>query len=303
MSNENEAVKSIVTSYRLKEDTKDKIKQQLDQLDLTQEQYFNKVVTLMELENVKQNSFLSKDTTIIQSNLDSILNAFISIADSSNNLIGNKDAELEASKQKYKDMLFNKENSITELKIELQQVYDNIRVLQNENDNNKNEVLSTKIEYNKQLDQMESNLKDKTSLIAEYKVKNDDLLSIVSEYKQYKVDAEEYKKLLAAAQTKNIELNSSFKDKDFTINNLNKDIEKLKADNISEIETLKDKASIKLEKSLLESQKKHQQDLEKLNNKHNADIVEYQSKYKALLEQIESKRTQNIESIPKVKTK
>lgn len=303
MNNETEAAKSIVTSYRLKEDTKDKIKQQLDQLGLTQEQYFNRVVSLMELENVKQSSFLSKDTTIIQSNLDSILNAFISIADSSNNLIGNKDTELEAAKHKYKDMLFNKENNITELKLELQQVYDNIRVLQNENDNNKNEVLSTKIEYNKQLDQMESNLKDKTSLIAEYKVKNDDLLSIVSEYKQYKVDAEEYKKLLSDAQTKNIELNNSLKDKDLTINNLNKNIEKLKADNISEIETLKDKASIKLEKSLLESQKKHQQDLEKLNNKHNADIVEYQEKYKALLEKMENDRNKNIETTPKVKTK
>jgi len=83
---------------------------------MTQEQYFNKVVGFMELENVKQNSFLSKDTTVIQSNLEAILNAFISIADGSNNLINNKEIELEELKNKYKNMLSDKENCITKKK-------------------------------------------------------------------------------------------------------------------------------------------------------------------------------------------
>ena len=55
----------------------------------------------MELENVKQNSFLSKDTTIIQSNLDAILNSFVNISDNSNNLINNKNLEIEDQKEKY----------------------------------------------------------------------------------------------------------------------------------------------------------------------------------------------------------
>jgi hypothetical protein len=70
----------------------------------------------LELKNVKHNSFLSKDTTIIQSNLDAMLNSFISIADGSNTLIGNKDVELEELKIKYKNMLSDKENSITKQK-------------------------------------------------------------------------------------------------------------------------------------------------------------------------------------------
>ena len=114
MNIEHEASKNVVTSYRLSEDTKGKLQQQLKDLGLTQEQYFNKVVSLMEVENVKQNSFLSKDTTIIQSNLDAILNSFINISDNSNNLINNKDLEIEEQKEKYKNMLLNKENSITE---------------------------------------------------------------------------------------------------------------------------------------------------------------------------------------------
>jgi len=87
------------------------------------EQYFDKVVSTMEVENVKKNSFLSKDTTVIESNLQAILNAFISIRYSSNNLIGNKDTELLKSNKKYKDILADKENLITQQKQELQDVY------------------------------------------------------------------------------------------------------------------------------------------------------------------------------------
>jgi len=185
-NNENETSKSIVTSYRLKEDTKENIRRQLDSLGLTQEQYFNKVVTMMELENVKQNSFLNKDTTIIQSNLDAILNAFIDIADSSNNLIGNKSTELDQLKSKYKDMLLNKDNIITEQKQELQRVYDNLNMLQIENDKNNNERMDIRLEFNKQLEQLESSLRDKKLILEEYKQKNDLLVNSLSELKEYK---------------------------------------------------------------------------------------------------------------------
>jgi hypothetical protein len=72
-------------------------------------------------------------TSIIQSNLDSILNAFISIADSSNNLIGNKDVDLQDLKAKYKDMFSDKESFILNQKQELQESYSNLVLAQNEN--------------------------------------------------------------------------------------------------------------------------------------------------------------------------
>jgi hypothetical protein len=49
VSNDNETLKSVVTTYRLSQDAKGKLQQQLKDLGLTQEQYFNKVVSLMEL--------------------------------------------------------------------------------------------------------------------------------------------------------------------------------------------------------------------------------------------------------------
>ena len=169
---------------------------------MTHEQYFDKIVGFMEMDNVKQNSFLVKDTTIIQSNLDSILNVFINIADGSNTLINNKNIELEESKTKYKNMLLEKENFILIQKQELQEVHSNLLALRNEDEERNNELLNIKIEHNKQLEQLDSNLKDKHLLVEEYKGKNDDLLGSVAEYKHYKLELEEYKELLVNAQAR-----------------------------------------------------------------------------------------------------
>ena len=172
MSNENESNKSTVTSYRLKEDTKADIKRQLDSLGLTQEEYFKKVVSLMELENVKKN------------------NIFINMCEQGNSFLSGKSTELEELKTKYKDMLLIKDNRITEQKQELQDVYIKIDVLQKTNDSNKLELANIRLKNDKQMEQLENNLKDKTLIVEEYKQKNDMLLSNLSEYKEYK---EQYK--------------------------------------------------------------------------------------------------------------
>jgi len=231
--------KSVVTSYRLSQEAKDKLQQQLKDLDMTQEQYFNKTVCFMEMENVKQNSFLSKDTTMIQSNLDSILNVFISIADNSNILISNKDLELGVLKTKYKDMQVNKERLNTELKQELQEVYSKLILVQNENKEYERELSTIKLEHNKQMEQLDGNLKDKHLLVTEYKGKNDDLLSRVAEYKHYRIELEEYEKLLADSQARNFDLSNGNKDKDNIINQLNVILKKLPQDHQNELEQLK----------------------------------------------------------------
>lgn len=279
--------KSIVTSYRLSQDTKDKLQQQLKDLGMTQDQYFNKVVSLMELENVKQNSFLSKDTTTIQSNLDAILNAFIGIADSSNNLISNKDTELEALKAKYKDMLSEKESFITEQKQELQNVYTNLLVVQNENKEHKNELFSIRTEYNKQLEQLEGNLKDKNLIVEEYKAKNDMLLSDLAEYKKFKGEVEQYKNLLADAQAREIDKDNIIKDNDYKIKHLNESIEKIQLENQKELEQLKKESELNIRLAVAEVKEQLNNKLNEMQMKHNEEIEMYQNKYKSLLDQLE----------------
>ena len=145
--------KSIVTSYRLNQETKDKVQQQLKDLGMTQEQYFNKVVKFMKLEIVKQDNSLRKDITIRQFKLEAILNTFISVANGSNTLINNKDVDLEILKLKYKNMLSDKESYITEQKQELQKVYSDLIILQIENKKNVDELLSIRVEHNNQMEQ------------------------------------------------------------------------------------------------------------------------------------------------------
>jgi len=190
MSNENESNKSTVTSYRLKEDTKADIKRQLDSLGLTQEEYFKKVVSLMELENVKKNNIFAVNTDELQELTQRIYNIFINMCEQGNSFLSGKSTELEELKTKYKDMLLIKDNRITEQKQELQDVYIKIDVLQKTNDSNKLELANIRLKNDKQMEQLENNLKDKTLIVEEYKQKNDMLLSNLSEYKEYK---EQYK--------------------------------------------------------------------------------------------------------------
>lgn len=271
--------KSIVTSYRLSQDTKDKIKDQLEDMGLTQQEYFNKVVSLMELENVKQNDIFAINTIELQELTSRINNLFIGLCEQGNSFLSNKAAELVELKSKYKDMLLNKDDSITQLKEGLQYVYADLSVAQNENEDHKEELLNIKDDYIKQLDQLEQSINDKNVIVEEYKSKNDMLLSDLKEHKQYKEELHEYKKLLANAQGKNIELGNSIKDKDNSISALHKDIESLKQEH-------------KLDKNsaLLDLKLEHQKAIEELNNKHNKAIADYQDKYKELLDKLEKKK-------------
>ena len=283
--------KSIVTSYRLSQDTKDKLQQQLKDLGMTQEQYFNKVVSTMEIENVKQNSFLSMDTTVIQSNLDAILNAFISIADGSNNLINNKDTELEELKIRFKDMLADKEGFIKSQKQELEEWYINFNELQKENEEHNKELFSIKNEHNKEMEHLEGNLKNKNLIVEEYKNKNDMLLTDLAEHKKYKDELEEYKKLLADAQGRDIGKDNLIKDNEYSIEQLNKNIEKITQDNQKELQILKKENQLNVKLAVAEANEKLNNRLDQEQLKHNADIQEYHNKYKLLLEELEKKNT------------
>lgn len=307
MNNENVQTKSIVTSYRLKEDTKEKVQQQLKELGLTQEQYFNKVVSLMELENIKQNSFLNKDTTILQSNLDAILNSFISLADNSNNLITNKDIELTELKNQYKDMLLEKEGHIADKKAEVERLLNGINEARELLEKEEKETVYKINEYNKQVDQLKSGLLDKTNLIEEYKDKNDMLLNDLAEYKKYKIENGTLKQSLSDLQSRNIELINSIKNKDYEadklteehnyeINKLNKNIDDLKETNKKDIENLEKENKLNNKLAIAEVKEELNNKLSMQQLKHNEEIQEYQSKYKELLKELENARNKKEDS-------
>lgn len=294
-----EEVKStIVTSYRLKEDTKEKIKQQLSSLGLTQEEYFNKVVGLMELENVKHNSLFAVNATEVQDLTQRLYNIFINLCDQGNSFLSNKDMELQELKAKYKDMLSDKENILQQQKQELQQVYTENTVLQNENEDHKIELMKVRTDYIKQLEQLESSLTDKTNLIEEYKGKNDMLLGQLKTYENYPKELETVKQLLADSQTKVINAEDRNKENTRRVEELIKEVEQLKKNHASQIEDIKlrnkellenqkDKLTLEKDKAILSQERAHQEQLTEIQQRHNAEVEGYQAKYKELLEQLE----------------
>lgn len=288
MNNENES-KSVVTSYRLKEDTKEKLKQQLDQLGLTQEQYFSKITNMMEIEMVKRTNIFSVNTEELEELTKRLYNVFINVCEQGNTFLSSKDAELDQLKNKYKDMLLNKDNKITEQKQELQDVYTKIDVLQKENDNNRLQLADIRIKHEKQLEQLESNLKDKTLIVEEYKEKNDMLLSDLSEHKEYK---EQYKSLgdeLSKLKSNNETLISEKNNLDNTIaklqDKINNDTERIlfhkaeienKNQSIkeyrSDIKTLEDKKDKQIEELRQDNKKALQEQEKALKDRYETEI-------------------------------
>lgn len=145
-----------------------------------------------------------------------------------------------------------------------------------------NNVLLTLQEQNKALNE---SLKDKTSLVEEYKGKNDTLAGILEEYKAYKVDNEKLKQLLAELQADNTSLNGDIKDKHFTISGLNKDIEILKTDSIKIVEQLNSK---------------HTSYLEQLKNENNININKLNADLKAKDDIIDSLKLKHATDLEKL---
>jgi len=316
MSNENEQSKSVVTSYRLKEDTKEKLKQQLDQLGLTQEQYFSKITTMMELEIVKKTNIFAVNTDELEELTKRIYNIFINVCEQGNTFLSSKDTELEQLKNKYKDMLLNKDNKITEQKQELQDVYTKINVLQKTNDSNKLELANIRIKHEKQLEQLESNLKDKTLIVEEYKEKNDMLLSDLSEYKEYKEQYKVIEKELSRLKVSNDALISDKNNLDNTIiklqDKINNDTERIlfykveienRNQSIKEYKTdirvLEDKKDKQIEE-LKQDNKETLQDQEKaLQEKYNMEISKKDLELEKLNNQIDKMKLKKFKMVRK----
>ncbi|SHH96657.1 hypothetical protein [Clostridium grantii] len=278
---------SVVTTYRLKQETKDKIKIQLSSLGLTQEEYFNKVVSIMELENVKQNNIFAVNSTELQEITSRLYNLFIGLCDQGNSFLSNKDSEIQELNNRYKDMLLTKENVISSLKKEVKDASLSLNSLQKEVDKNKKDLFKVKDDNKNILHQLEMSLKDKTSLLEEYKQKNQDLLNMMEGYKDYKKKSEELK-------SNTNSLINTIKANNHTIENLNKSTNELKDKYKNDLSILKDKFTLEKDKAIVELEKTHQKHLEIVHHKHNEEIQGYQEKYKKLLEQLDKESNTNL---------
>jgi len=296
--------KSTVLGIRLDTEERKRFDEFVGEEGKNNKDFLNTLLNLYELNKGKvKNINLVGDIDVLEGYTNKIHQAFINIIDKLESQKGNIAENSQKDLQIYKDKVNDLQNEI-----------DSVTLLNSTNEEKLIILSNDNVALRQQHNQLQESSQDKLTIIKEYQGKNDTLTGILEEYKQYKVEVEQYKKSLADAQFKNIELKDIIKDKEFTVTNLGKDIENLKEDNekvvngltksqeqlkdkhIEDIEQLKEKASITMDKALLELQKAQQEQLSQNQLKHNDEIQEYQSKYKSLLEELEKKK-----STPRVK--
>ena len=256
-------------------------------------------MNLYELNKGKvKNINLVGDIDVLEGYTNKIHQAFINIIDKLESQKGDIAESGQKNLQIYKDKVSDLQNEIDSVTLLNSMNEEKLIILNNDN-----------VALKEQHYQLQESSQDKLTIIKEYQGKNDTLTGILEEYKQYKVEVEQYKKSLADTQSKNIELENNIKDRDFTVTNLGKDIKNLKEDHekaingltksqeqlkgkhVEDIQQLKEKASITMDKALLKLQKEQQEQLNQNQLKYNEEIQEYQSKYKSLLEELEKKKT------------
>ncbi len=296
--------KSTVLGIRLDAEERKRFDSFVSEEGKNNKTFLDTLLNLYELNKGKvKNINLVGDIETLEEYTNNIHQAFINVIDKLESQKGYIAENSQKDLQIYKDKVNNLENELEAIKLVN---LDRQTELTSINDDN--------INLKEQHTQLQESLQDKLTIIKEYQNKNDTLTGLFEEYKQYKVEIEQYKKLLADSQSKVFELKDNVKDKDFTINGLNKDIlnlkeiqekaiveltksqDQLKDKHISDIERLNDKANIKMDKSLLALQKSQQDQLSHEQLKYNKEIQEYQDKYKALLGEMEKART-----LPKTK--
>jgi len=296
--------KSTVLGIRLDTEERKRFDGFVSEEGKNNKDFLNTLLNLYELNKGKvKNINLVGDIDVLEGYTNKIHQAFINIIDKLESQKGDISENSQNNLQIYKDKVSDLQNEI-----------DSVTLLNSTNEEKLIILSNDNISQKEQYMQLQESLQDKLTIIEEYKGKNDTLTGILEEYKQYRVDVEQYKRSLIDAQSINNELKGTIKDNDFTVNILNKDIEKLKQDHekdineltksqeqlkykhIEDIEQLRDKSTISMAKALLKLQKEQQDQLGQEQLKHNAEIQEYQSKYKELLEELEKKK-----AIPRAK--
>ncbi len=226
-----------------------------------------------------------------------------------------------ANEKESKDQLTKKDSIISSLQDKNNELNNSLEILEGVF----NTTLEDKNKLNDTVNQLTNSINDKNLIVDEYKSKNDMLLGDLSDYKQYKVQLEEYKKLLSDAQARNIDKENIIKDNDYNTNKLNSDLkskddviadlnirhnaevsdlsakhdaalEAFKKDNQKELDQLKKENELNLKLVAAEIKEELNNKFNQEQVKHNLEIAEYQSKYKHLLEELEQSKKVTVKA-------
>jgi chromosome segregation ATPase len=195
--------------------------------------------------------------------------------------------------QEFSEQLSKKDITIDSLRNKIEELNENCELLQsayNDNCKYKEDMENSCI----QLQELNNSYKLNIGKLQEELTGLQELKSI---NKRLNEEINSIKELLSKQQADNIALNDNIKQKEHSIDQLNKtiednrvfykaDLERLNKEHEKDIRSIKDKLGLEKEKAVLELKQLHQEEIEKLQSKYNADISKYNADYKKLLEEL-----------------
>lgn len=266
--------KSTPFAVRMEQEDKERLMQLIQESGKSNKDFMTSLISLYEVSKAKiKNINLVDDIEQLEQQTTKINQIFINIIDK---LEGQKAAisdENEKELQIYKEKVYNLTIEFENLNTDFQS-YSNMYT----------EIKEVNSNLKKNIEQLESTIKDKTFLVDEYKEKNDTLSGLLNEYSTFKGQLDEYKRLLTESQSKVYNLENVNKEQERDKASLLKDIESLKTKHVEELKRAEEKALFEKEKALLEQEKTHQEIINRLNEQHN-------NKVRELLESLEGKKS------------
>lgn len=280
----------------------------MKKLNLTGEGFLNELINVYKSEKAKEDvPVIAEDLKELQAISQRISGIYLNMAYRIDNI--NKAAEQEKQEQ-----LTKKDSQIYDLQDKNSELNQTVELLTE----SFNTSCKDKEKLVNDVNQLTDNINNIKALVEEYKSKNDMLLGDLAEYKQYKVEIEDYKQRLNDTELKlkgtEMELEDfkkRWQNQDIKIQNLKEEhedliagmeknhaeeINKLELKHENAIEQLENKFEFEKDKALLDAEKENQKTINQLKNKHNKEIEEYQNKYKQLLQELEQVRKNNTET-------
>ena len=278
---------SEVFSVKVSEELKDKIKTLIDESGMQGKDFMDEIIRVYEINAAKDiMPSAMGDVEELQAVTKRINDIFIGLIERSSNLMKDKEGAL-------KDEIEKKNRSITLVQEKLDKTLQELECFRTENENMNSKYQNIKEEVSlcdaRMQEQEKNNMKlleSKEDLIREYKVKNDALNGVISEYQEYK---DKNKELAASVDKMKVEMELIKKqivDKERKEEKLMAEIETIRSQNDIAVMKLK----MEKEGAILELREKHQSKYEDLNNEYNLKVDEYNKKVKSLLDEVESIR-------------
>jgi len=268
---------------KVSEELYDKVKVMIENSGDSAKEWFDKAVSLAELQSIKQGATaynqdlneLEVHTARIYELVSNMVQRSIYIKDHAVKEIADKLEQKESIIGQYQE----KVKAALE---ELQQAQDVVKVLEQD-----------KKELTEQLEGLRSINGNNQLLIHEYKEKNDTLSGLVTEYKGY---AEENKHLTEQFASERDRLQSQMKEisaqndkQQEQIKKLTRELETLKANHINELNRLTERMDYEKNKALLEIEREYQQKLLKSSEEYNARMKEMYEEIHSIRKEYEDK--------------